>query len=508
MAFSWGEEYELPKKHQDLGFLGNATSGYMQLAHRSHESLSFQKFSPSLHLSSEKEADLSGLPRDYSSEWLSQIGSKYYWFFATYDKGDDKESLYAQELDLETGGMKGAAREVLTSTKLTGTLTATGFYRFALTDKWNFFNSFDRSKILVQYRKKPEHRNDSRSNDVIGFQVFDAEMNKIWGREIRMPYTEEMMDNEDYQVDSRGNVYTLAKMYTELRSRDRKHPNYRFEILKWSADNNEVTKIPFRFTDKFVKTALITEAPDGKMMVGGYYSSRKTGSADGAFLLSIDEHTNELNSVKKGTYEFSASVLKQYESRRAKRRIERKDDKDEAEAENLNFRKMVIGQDGSIEMYGEESYVVVRTYSNGRTTTTTTTYYYEDILAMKIDADGNLRWMTKIPKQQQGSAGVGGLSFKQYNHKGNSYILFMDNKKNLDITPDESPATHADGAGGLLMAVKIDEAGKTSKAQLYDVREERVNLAVTDFDEVGNNQLIVRGRARHRESKAALITFN
>ena len=51
-----------------------------------HSSLSFQKFSPDLHLGSEKEVDLDGLPRDYSSEWLTQMGDKYYWFFSTYEK--------------------------------------------------------------------------------------------------------------------------------------------------------------------------------------------------------------------------------------------------------------------------------------------------------------------------------------------------------------------------------------------------------------------------------------
>ncbi len=528
ISFSWGEEYELPKKHDDLGFLGNAKDGYVQIGHRSHESLTFQKFSPALKLQSEQETDLSDMPRDYSSEYLSQIGDKYYWFIATYDKGEDKESLFAQEIDLQKGGMAGTAKEILSTSKLTGTLTATGFYRFALKDKWNFYHSFDHSKILVEYRKKPERRDDSRSNDVIGLQVFDQSLNKLWGREIRMPYTEEMMDNEDYQVDSRGNVYVLAKVYADRKARERKKPNYRFEILKWSADKQEVTKIPFRFTDRFVSAATITEDANGKIVVAGYYSGHKggngaivaaggspyfyngtrSGSVDGAFVLRLDESSNELNSVMKGTYEFPAEVLKQYESRRTRRRIDRKDDDDRAEDENLHLRKVVLNNDGSIELYGEESYIVVRTYSNGKTTTTTTTYYYEDIIGMKIAADGNLKWMTKIPKQQQGTRGEGGMSFKQHTYKGESYIFFMDNHKNLDIAPDETPATHQDGAGGILMASKIDESGKMTKAELFDVREEKVNLTVTDFDEVGNNQLIVRGRARHRESKAALITFN
>ena len=173
----------------------------------------------------------------------------------------------------------------------------------------------------------------------------------------------------------------------------------------------------------------------------------------------------------------------------------------------MQFRKVLINGDGSIELYGEEAYVVVTTYYDGKTTHTTTTYYYNDILAMKLGADGELKWMKKIPKQQQGSQGLGDMSFKQYTYKGDSYVFFMDNQKNLEIETDETPSTHVDGRGGILMAVKIDDAGKMTKAEIFDVRDEKVKLAVTDFDDVGNNQMIVRGRARHKESKAALITF-
>jgi hypothetical protein len=539
ITFTWGDEYELPRKHEDMGFLGNAKTGYVQIGHRSHESLTFQKFSPDLHLAGEKEVDLSQMPRDYTTENLEQIGDRYYWFFSTYDKGEDKESLFAQEISIENGDVKSSAREILSTDKLSGTLTMTGFYRFGLTDKWNFYNSFDHSKILVQYRKKPERRDDSRNNDIIGFQVFDSDLKKLWGREIRMPYTEEMMDNEDYQVDAKGNVYTLAKVYQERKSHDRKRPNYRYEILKWSADKQEVTKIPFRFSDRFVTAASIIEDGQGNIIVAGYYSGRGTGSgatvasnlvsanvsgglfyngargadADGAFLLKLDENTNEVTSLRKGTYEFSAEVLKQYESRRKRRKIDRKEEKDNAEADNLHLRKVLVNDDGSIELYGEEDYIVVSQTTNFSSTgmgstRTSVTYYFEDIIAMKINADGSLKWTVKIPKQQQGKQGTGGMSFKQYSFKGNSYLFFMDNLKNLEIEKDETPATHIDGAGGILMAVKIDENGKATKEQLYDVREEKVNLTVTDFDEVGNNQLIVRGRARHRESKAALITFN
>lgn len=511
IAFQWGEEYELPKRHEDLGFVGNATDGYIQMGHRHRESLSFQKFDPKLHLTGEQEADISSLPRDYTNEFFTQLGDKYYWFFSTWDKSENRESLFAQEIDLKKGTLTGSAREILWTTKLGGTFVMTGWSGH-LEDKWNFYFSFDHKQLLIQYRKKPERRDDSRNNDIIGFQVFDQDLQKRWGREIRMPYTEKKMDNEDYQIDRAGNVYTLAKVYNEERG-DRHHPGYHFEILKWSEKDQPVVKIPFRFTDKFVTSATLTEDPKGELIVSGLYSNKRNSySADGTFILKLDQNANELNNVMKGTYEFPASLLGQFESARTRRRIGRRDDKGDAEDEHLVLRSVTINSDGSTQLVGEEYYVEVITTYNGKTTTTTYVYHYDDILAMTINADGTMRWARKIPKSQRSSTrsgfrGAGDMGFKSYVFGKDTYFFFMDRESNMELDEEHAPDTHDDHARGVLVAVKVDENGKMSKEMVYNAREEKVRISPTDFDEVGANQLIVRGRARRRESQAALITF-
>lgn len=525
-TFTWGQEYELPKGHADLGFIGNATDGYIQVSHDPRNSMIFQKFDSKLKLTGEKEVELSNLPRGYGNELITELGNTYYWFFSTWDRSEDRETLFAQEIDVRKGTFKGSAREIVSTSKITpaGSGFVWGGYSSRLLynndeGKWNFNYSFDHSKIMVQYRKKPESRNDHINNDVIGFNVFDDQMKKLWGREIRMPYTEEMMDNEDYSVDSYGNVYVLAKVYDQKRTRDRQRPNHHFEILKWSADKEDVTIIPFRFTDKFVNSAYVTEDANGDIIAGGYYTNRRNSSStDGVFLLKLDKGSSEMKQVMKGTYPFPANVMKQYESARARRRMERRDEKGDAENANLVLRNIVLKADGSIQLFGEEAYMVVQRYRNGYgtgfgyaagggMTTTSYRYYYNDIMAMEIGGDGEMKWIKKIPKEQVGGRGKGGMSFKSFNYKDDTYFFFMDNKKNLDIAKDETPATHQDGMGGIMMSVKIDGNGNVSKNMVFDVREEKLTLDVSRFNKVDHNQMIVRGRAKRRDSQAALVNF-
>lgn len=490
-TFAWGEEYELPRRHQDLGFIGNAKDGYIQISHQRRNSIMFQKFDAKLHLTGTTETDISNLPRKYAFEQIAMLGDKYYWFFSIVDKkGESREVMFAQEIDLQTGALKGRARQISSTSDL---VQGPG--------KYHFYYSFDHSKVMIRYMKKPERRNNRINNEVVGFNVFDENLQKLWGRQIRMPYTEQKMDTRDFSIDDEGNIYVLAKVYEEERSR--KEPDYHFEILKWSKEKNDATAVPFRFTDKFVNSAFITEDAQHNIIVGGYYTNRKFGSSvDGLFLLKLDESKNELNNMMKGFYPFPAGVMQEYESARMRRKIERQEEKGVAENPNLELRNIVMKSDGSVQVFGEEFHIVVNTVSNGRSSSTYTTYFYDDIIAMEIDKDGEMKWVKKIPKSQRGSGG-----FKNFTYGDDTYFFFMDNKKNLDIQKDETPATHVGGAGGILMAVRINAKGKTSKSMVFDVREEKMNMDVTNFKRVDDNQMMVRGYARRKASQAALITF-
>ncbi len=520
--FQWGQNYDLPAHHRDLGFIGSKEDGYLQIGHDVHEDLTLQKFSPDLKLVGMKKVKLDKMPRDYSSESFLHIKGKYFWLFSTWERSDETERLFVQPMDIKNGSMSGSATEMVATSKLTRTVSFQGYGMWTgfsqamqIESKYNFSFSGDSSKMLVDYRKKPESRNDNKNFDVIGFCVFNQDMEKVWAREIKMPYTEAEMDNEGYTVDKDGNVYLVAKVYDGGGSR--KTPDYHFEILKWTKDADKPAIINFKFTDKFVSSVTIKEDKTGHLILGGYYSKkRNSNSEDGVYMLKLQENTNELTDLYKGTYEFPTEVLKEYESARTRRKMDRKDKDDAVEATHLTLRDFVVNDDGSVQLYGEEYYVVQThsssgygamggfgTYGAGHSSTQ---YHYEDILIMNIAANGELKWCRKIPKLQVGNQGRGGMGFKQFSYNGNYYVFFLDNEKNLDIKKDETPYGHTDGLGGILMVVKINDAGEVRKSSIFNVREERKKLKVSEFDNLSANEIITRAWGR-TGSQATLITF-
>jgi hypothetical protein len=511
---SWGGEYFLPKKHLDLGFLGNEKDGYVQIGHAKGKSLSIQRFDNTYKVKSEKFISLKDMPKDYYTESLIEFGGKYYWFFSTYERKDGVERLWVQEINVVKGDFAGGARELLNSKiKLTGTLVSTGFYQLATAGKWKISASLGGKKLLVQYRVKPTEKRDKLNKDMIGLFVFDEKLNKIWGKEHTMPYTEAEMDNEDYYVDAEGNVLLLAKVHKlEEKTKDKKKADYHFEVLKWGSNDDRTQIIPFKFEDKFVSEVVIAEDNNHIPLVVGYYSKKKkSSSADGFFVLKVNANGNKLENVFKGTYEFPADVLKQFESARSQRKIDKKEGKDENEVASLRFKDLTVGEDGSLFITGEQYWVTVHIIQTKTGIQYRYTHHYDDIYTSKIGADGELKYVTKIPKTQVATTStsywVGGMSFKKHTYNGKQYFLFIDNMKNLAITAGTVPAGHVDGMGGVLMMVGIDDAGKTAKAKLFDFKEEKRRLIVTNFDWVSDNQLITRTFGKKNVSKPFILTF-
>lgn len=518
VKISWGDEFQLPKKSYELGFIGNSKIGYTEISHTRGKTINLQKFSPSLKLTGTNSISTKTLSKGYMIESLGERDKKNFLYYSTWDKKTTTETLFAQEIDAAKGEFKGSAKELISTTsRIAGRLTLTGYFQYNTADKWNFITSADSSKLMVYYRLKPKEKRDALNKDVIGIYVFDKSLNKLWGREIEMPYTEKMMDNDDYQVDSKGNVYILAKVFTG----DKKDKQSHYEVMMYDKDSKKPIISSFKFSDKTIVDIALNEDQNGRMICAGYYSKSGAGT-DGAFFLSFDEATKSMKNIHKGFYEFPNEIMRQFESKKAVKKAEKREEKGkDDEVSHLVFRNMTITNDGAITLFGEQYTVYITIEFNRNTTTTVYHHFFDDIYAMRIGADGEMKWVKKIPKLQRGTTRNNpspdrlGLSYHLHTSGDDSYLFFVDNIKNLDLKPDQVPAMHAAGMGGVLMCVKIAADGTTSKSSIFDFREEKMNVDVRAFSNVSEKEVIGRARKlkgplqfNFTEGKALMLTVN
>ncbi len=510
-TFKLGQEYSLPKKSEDLAFIGNNQDGIINLSLKKDELYITRFDGKSLKTTSEKEVNLSDATKNMNSETVVQFGNKYYWLNSDWDKSAKVEYLYASEIDINKGAISDKKQTLVQSSRLTGSMASagTGFFSsniIKLVNKYRFNLDADKTKLLVTYRLYPESKSDKVNYDKIGFFVFDENMKKLWGSEFQMPYTEARMNNLDYTVDANGDAYMLVSVTDDDGSKSKDGPAYHLEVFRFTKGKKKPIIAKIDLGGNYLKQASLIESSTHEILIACTYSKKaKKGGTAGIYLGKLNNENGKLENYKNGYYEFSKEELLKFEAGAAKRKIEKKDD---YEAPNIVVRNIVIEPDGGVLVACEEYLKEVNTTFTSRGTRTTITYDYDDILAAKIDAAGNFQWIKKIPKNQRGINTDPTLGYKLISDASGYYFLYVDNSKNLNLPADEAPRLHMDGYGGQVVVAKIDKSGNINKEILFDTREEDVKIFPREFKKINDNEFIGRAQVKKTLFQPLLIKVN
>jgi len=410
-------------------------------------------------------------------ESIIQLKNRMYYFFSRWNKKETIEQLFYREIDTETGELGKETRLFKVEGKVMGFLAGTYFSAKVL-DKFDFYPSYDKTKLVIQYRKKPKKRNDKKSIDEIGMYVFNEALEKQWNRDIKMPYTESKMNNIDYQVDKDGIGYLLAEVYdTDVSKKfigDKK--NYHLEVFSFSENGMEV--IDLKDEDHHFNDVWLFESSKGEIYLSGLYSdSQKTDyQVEGFFYIKLESKSF---SGAGHYYKIPLEIVNQFKTKKQQKKNKKKKGKDKLAMADLELRQMISTKDGGVLLIAEEHFVVEHTSVDSRGVMHTSyTYHYKDILTAKISSSGELVWMKKLPKAQKGGRGRGGMSFSYREKNGKHYFFYVDNIKNINLSLNEKPIYHSDGSGGIFSVFIVDDKdGSVEKSSLVNLREVKIREA-------------------------------
>ena len=404
------------------------------------------------------------LPKSFSFNNVIQLENKFYFFYTIWDKANETEHLLSQKINVNTCKLDGEVNQILTM-KGRGNI-------------FNYYYSYDKSKVLIMYRLKPEIKRDALNYAIIGLNIFDDNLNKISLQEIKMSHTEKQMDNIDYAVDSDGNAYVLSLVKNDTPEKENGKNSHFVEILKIKPNSPIVTTIPVVLQGKYITKLWLYESSKNKMVCAGYYSKQEDSyNANGLMMFNINNDNKIVGMIH---HDIPIEVLNQFVSEKAQLNNEEKEKRDKAEFENLQLRNFIVQSDGSILLIGEQ-YFSSNTVSNFQGRQHPITHViHSDILACKLNADGSLAWMRKLPKRQvailQGVLSYypfyykGTMSYQYMNGGEDHYFLFLDNKKNMELSLNKYPKIQMDGPG-FLTAYKVnDSSGLVNKISILDTR--------------------------------------
>ena len=433
------------------------------------ETVTIQKFNSETKKQVAKKV-YSDFPKYTKEQEILQVEGHLYYISEAFDKKTRTFTVSAREIntdDLSMGKLTKlftTDREVVAAVAPFGTVQMFSFGP-PRANKFEVISSFDGSKILIRYRLKPASRRDSENFDELGFYVFDNQLNKIWGKEQKMPYTEKDMNNLAYTISNEGTAYMLALI----------NKTKQLELLTISENDFSAKELAVNKELTFQKFDLL-EDDEGNIACVAFYAAGiefHYGFGGGSLVFNTNgiysfKFTPEGEVIDAHDYEFDIDFINQYRTDREKDKNEKREAEGKAGIPDLKMLEVRVEPDGSMLMIGERAYAKNEFWYGPKQQYV---YHFANVVAVKVDPDGSIRWMKKLPKNQAGIAGKGGMGIKYIRGKDSHYVLFLDNVKNANLPMSKAPEAHKDGKGGFLTAYKInDETGDIEKHNILDVK--------------------------------------
>lgn len=275
------------------------------------------------------------------------------------------------------------------------------------------------------------------NHHMYGFRIYDQELNLINDGEYPLPFAPELSLIHSHMITDRGDYFIALTEFNETERKPFKRYEPEFKALHiYHIAQDGLKDYVLDVAQRRVEAMAMTADEDHIFTVTGIYGNPEERGVLGVFFQRIDLKTEQ--KLDEGFREFPKEFITEDWSERQIKRQQRKEDRgieEEPALENFNMREATILEDGSIVGTLEQFYIQVRSYADTRTGQSSSTYYYyyNDIIAYRINPEGEFSWIEKIPKFQVSANDGGPLSsYESFIHEGKVHFIFNDDNRNYD----------------------------------------------------------------------------
>lgn len=310
---------------------------------------------------------------------------------------------------------------------------------------------------------------DKETHKVI---VFNNEFEKVYEQIIEKDIKDKYFEYNSIDVDDNdGTIYFLGKSYENETKKSKKDGkiNYHFELYKVNSEGQK--NISFKNEDKFISSLKLIKYKNELICVG-FYGVKEEDKINGVSVFNINAETLAVENKKFIPFSEQFLTDKYGNQERKKKR------KSEKGIKNIDFKDSFIMSNGDIVINAEESYVITHTrFSSNGGTKTTSTVHYDDIISLRIDKDGKLKWARNINKSQTGEETS---SYTTIVVGDNSYFFIncADEIKKLSAGRIAFKKTSANRSN--LYVIRIDKNGEFDYKKLIDDKDSEVYYKVNN----------------------------
>jgi len=423
----WGDEGRssgslieiLPKSNVDfytLRWQGSSTFGNYRIAE--HENLSF------IQQKRIKTVAQNGLA---NFETAFYFGNKLLVFLS--DRNNNEMSLYVQSYD-----------EMLVSEGETELLATYTNPRIGGTANFKIIQSPNRKYIGIVW-EIPGRR---ATADVFGYKVIDETRSVVQSGEYVVPFEGNLATINEHHISNNGAYFLSITEHNRPNDRmfTRNFDNYKALHL-YKIQNDILKEFSVQVEGLRIDDLQLNSSENNYLTLTGLYGRGIRNGIEGIVTVKIDTKTDSI--LSKGTVVFGSEItMERWNGMTAndwnQNNMNNPNWNNRAFNQNNNntfydylLRDLFVLEDGSVVGSMEQYYVYRRVNYDNRTgmTSNITYYYYDDIIAFKLDPNGQLAWQQRIPKSQV-SMNDGGPYSSYSSFSDGKYLnfIFNDNQRN------------------------------------------------------------------------------
>lgn len=280
------------------------------------------------------------------------------------------------------------------------------------------------------------------SEDYPAFEylIYNEDKGLIKEEIIVFPYNIYEMEIKKQFISNNGDYYLIGEQYYKINhDKQWSERNREFAFMKiFKIEENQLVEIKIDEENTVITDIEIIQKENGNLLCTGFYAEEINGNIRGLIYIEVDPDKNEVIKRTKPSFSvdfFSSSTPSTIDKLFNKTHYSDKNKNNEFA--DFKFRSVKKMKDNSIVVIAEYNRIDLRTRGTAESGDVTQRYdhYYifNDILVYKLDENGELVWVNRIPKKQQ-SINDGGieLSFAYFHTEQNVFFFFNDNKKNYD----------------------------------------------------------------------------
>ena len=464
-SLTWGDESNMKKSTVDMKLVNADESGtyflegdlQVKLFVAMATNYKLKKFDANFKQVFEKEysRQLKGL----TLSSVKPLKNKLYLFANDYDKKENIYTMYAAEINRNTG-------DLLTDPKEIG----------------NYTLSSDRD--IVRYVLKPSQDStawslitniipDDGSGGSVYITILDEKLDKKQNAVIHLKQDPDVFSFEDMAFTNDGKFLVLGKEFEYLNGSTKKKDKVfkDFTLTRYgSKGNQEAVYKLYESNNKYSIAGKLITLPRGEVVFAGFYSNAPRGKAqalNGIYTARIDLNGNtltqssaiEVNQAQLTDLGDSTGQANEPEHNKSKKGDEKEE---QGFSNSFLIRNVVVNPvDNSLVIIAETFSFSYHTYYMPATSTSSAShsvaydFQNRELLLVDISPDGKLNKISMIPKKQRetfseshtssiystyGGYFTQGGSYPYYSsisssvYNNNLFIFFNDNNKNEKVT--------------------------------------------------------------------------